>query len=241
MCDKQPFCLFQNYPRIFTIQNSNWKIVMKDVAIYGFGGFGREVACLLNKINELGKTWNLVGFFDDGFEVGTENRYGKVLGGIDALNSYKTPLNVVIAIANPKIIKKLVAGITNNKVEFPNLIAPNVNIFDTNAFEIGKGNIIFWGCRLSCDVAIGNFNLINGAVSLGHDVKIGDCNVLGPSTRLSGNCVVGNENLFGVESVVLQGIKIGYEKEIGIGSVVIRDTKDHTFYFGNPAKIIEGQ
>jgi len=32
---------------------------MKDIAIYGAGGFGREVACLINKINEVNPTWNL--------------------------------------------------------------------------------------------------------------------------------------------------------------------------------------
>ena len=39
---------------------------MKDIAIYGFGGFGREVACVIQAINEIEPTWNLVGFFDDG-------------------------------------------------------------------------------------------------------------------------------------------------------------------------------
>lgn len=212
---------------------------MKDIAIYGFGGFGREIACLLNKINELGPAWNLIGFFDDGVELGTVNNYGKTLGGLDALNSYPTDLNIIIAIAKPETIKKIVQNITNSNIEFPNIVAPNVNIFDLNTFTIGKGNVIFWGCRLSCDVEIGNFNLINGAVSLGHDVKLGDYNVLGPSTRLSGNCIVGDENLFGVESVVLQGMKIGTKTIIGIGSIVIRDTKDESIYFGNPAKIIK--
>ena len=214
---------------------------MKDIAIYGFGGFGREVACLLNKNNEIEPTWNFIGFFDDAFESGTENRYGRVLGNLNALNIYPTAVSIVIAIATPKYIRFITENITNSLVAFPNIIAPNVNIFDYEAFKIGIGNIIFWGCRLSCDVVIGNFNLMNGAVSLGHDVEIGSYNVMGPSTRLSGQCIVGDENLFGVESVVLQGIKIGNKTKLGIGSVVIRNTKDETFYFGNPAKIVEGQ
>ena len=44
---------------------------MKKIAIYGAGGFGREVACLLNKINEVKLTWELIGFFDDGLAIGT--------------------------------------------------------------------------------------------------------------------------------------------------------------------------
>ena len=45
---------------------------MKDIAIYGAGGFGREVACLLNAINANDAIWNLIGFFDD---VKTHDRH----------------------------------------------------------------------------------------------------------------------------------------------------------------------
>ena len=44
---------------------------MKKIAICGAGGFGKEVACILNLINEKQPTWELVGFFDDGKEKGT--------------------------------------------------------------------------------------------------------------------------------------------------------------------------
>ena len=61
---------------------------MNDIAIYGAGGFGREVACLLKLINEQKPTWNLVGFFDDGKEFGYKTEYGSVLGGIKEPVSY---------------------------------------------------------------------------------------------------------------------------------------------------------
>ena len=209
---------------------------MKDIAIYGAGGFGREIACLINQINEITPQWNIVGFFDDGVVAGTANRYGKVLGNLQTLKNYDKPLSIVIAIATPKYLKKLSESITNPNIDFPNIIAPNVNIFDKSAFKIGKGNLIFLGCRLSCDVSIGNFNLLNGAVSLGHDVKMGDFNVLQPSVRISGDSIVGSENFFGVHSLVLQGLKIGSNTRIGVGSVIMRNTKDNFLYMGNPAK-----
>ena len=80
---------------------------MKDIAIYGFGGFGREVACVIQAINEIELTWNLIGFFDDGHVEGEENRYGKVLGGIDVVNRYPQKLSVVMAIASPCVLQKL--------------------------------------------------------------------------------------------------------------------------------------
>lgn len=33
---------------------------MNDIAIYGVGGFGRELACLIHKINEKTPIWNLI-------------------------------------------------------------------------------------------------------------------------------------------------------------------------------------
>ena len=34
---------------------------MKDIAIFGIGGFGREVLALIKDINKVEPTWNFVG------------------------------------------------------------------------------------------------------------------------------------------------------------------------------------
>jgi sugar O-acyltransferase (sialic acid O-acetyltransferase NeuD family) len=209
---------------------------MEDILIYGAGGFGREIACLLKAINEVEPIWNFIGFIDDGVKAGHDNRYGTVLGNRDFLNNYSKRVAVAISIASPSVLQMLVAKITNKNVWYPNIIAPNVRLFDPESVTLGEGNLIFFGCRLSCDVSIGNFNLFNGAVSLGHDVKMGDYNVLGPSTRISGDTKVGDQNFFGVQAIVLQGLNIGNNTRIGTNSVVMRNTKDNALYFGNPAK-----
>ena len=208
---------------------------MKDIAIYGAGGFGREVACMINAINEESLTWNIIGFFDDGIAKGECNKYGVILGGIEELNSWKTELNVVYSIASPLILKKIVDKVTNKKILFPNIVAPNVNFLDKETIKIGQGNLFFFGTRVSCDVVIGNFNLLNGFVSLGHDAILGDFNILGPMVRVSGNTTVKDLNFFGVQAIVLQGLKIGSNTKIGANSVVIRNTKDGSLYLGNPA------
>ena len=43
---------------------------MKDIAIFGVGGFGREVLALIKDINKVTPTYNFIGFFDDGYEKG---------------------------------------------------------------------------------------------------------------------------------------------------------------------------
>jgi sugar O-acyltransferase (sialic acid O-acetyltransferase NeuD family) len=211
----------------------------KDIAIYGAGGFGREVACMIRAINEVDPQWNFIGFFDDGLVKGTKNIFGEIIGGIDDLNSWNKELNVVFSIATPHILKKVVGKITNTNIKFPNLVAPNVNFLHQESLQIGQGNLLFFGTRVSCEVTIGDFNLLNGFVSLGHDVQIGSFNVLGPMVRLSGNVTIQDENFFGVQSIVLQGLKMGYKTKVGANSVIIRNTKDETLYMGNPATRIK--
>ena len=211
---------------------------MKDIAIYGFGGFGREIASIIQSINNITPTWNIIGFFDDGVAKGTTNRYGEVLGNMEDLNSWSKPLNLVIAIASPTALQKLSSNIENQNICFPNIIAPTVLFFDKDTFVSGQGNVLCHNCRVSCDVELGNFNLMNGAVSLGHDVKIGDFNMMQPETRISGETIIGNVNFFGVRALVLQGLKIGDNTRIGASSVIMRKTKDGMTYFGNPARVM---
>jgi len=212
---------------------------MNDIIIYGAGGFGREIACVVAAINKKEPTWNLLGFIDDGIAQGTTNEYGQVLGGIDLLNAWSGKVAVAIAIATPAILEKIVLYVVNPVIWFPNIIAPSVFFFDENNVNMGHGNLVTFGCRFSCKTSLGNFNILNGQVSLGHDVTIGNYNVMMPETRISGESTIGCGNFFGARSLVLQRIKIGNSTRIGSGSVVMRKTKDGMTYFGNPAKVIK--
>ena len=209
---------------------------MKEIAIYGFGGFGREVACLIHHLNQAQEKWKLIGFFDDGVDAGEECKYGKVLGNMETLNAWGYPLSIAIAIGSPKFLKEIPEKITNPFINFPNIIAPNTFFFDRESVTIGKGNIITFGCRLSCDITIGDFNILNGCVSLGHDVVLGSHNILLPETRISGQSQLGNSNYLGSKVFISQCLHIGNNTRIGAGSIVLRNTKDNCLYMGNPAK-----
>ncbi|RHJ49829.1 NeuD/PglB/VioB family sugar acetyltransferase [Bacteroides sp. AM10-21B] len=212
---------------------------MKDIAIYGAGGFGREVACLLNRINEVEPQWNLIGFFDDGKEIGAVNEYGKVIGGMDMLNTWNSPLAIIIAIGSPKVIEKIVNRIENPNIDFPNIFAPDTIFMDKNNVFFGRGNLICTGCLFSCNVKIGNFNTFNGFVTIGHDTSFGDFNSVMPAVRISGEVNIGSRNFLGVASVVLQRIKIGNDTVIGANSTILRRTKDGYTYVGNPANVVK--
>ncbi len=210
----------------------------KKIAIYGAGGFGREVAGGIHRINkENAHKWEIIGFFDDNIPVGSKvSHYGCVLGGKEALNAVDEPIDLAIAVGDPKIRKLIRDSITNPNISYPNLIAPSFKILDPETFKIGEGNIIQNNCSVTCDVTIGNFNVFNGSNVIGHDDVIGDFNVLMPSVHLSGAVTVGDCNLLGVGSIVLQQISIGDHVTLGAGSVLMTKPKDGCTYIGVPAK-----
>lgn len=210
---------------------------MKEIAIFGAGGFGREIACIINQINQENHSWNLIGFFDDGYERGTCNEYGEILGKTEDLNQWPKPLSVVFAIGNPKTLRGVVENVVNPLVDYPNLVAPNVFMYDVNSLKMGKGNVICPNSVISCNIMMGDFNLLNVFTQIGHDTELGNYNIVMPSVNISGGIKIGNGNLFGVKSTILQYKKIGNDVTIAPGSVLSRNAKDGRLYLGNPAKV----
>ena len=211
---------------------------MKDIAIYGAGGFGKEVACMINnKINTADNMqWNVIGFFDDRKPEGMQiSHIGKVLGGLETLNNWPTPLCVAFGIGNSATIRQIVEQITNQKIEYPNLIHPSVDFADIESIKMGRGNIITRNVTFSVDVTIGDFNQFNSLSALAHDVVVGSYNVFMPLVRISGETHIGDNNFFGINAITLQQVKIGNNTRIGANSVVVSKTKDGNLYMGNPA------
>ena len=216
---------------------------MKDLAIFGAGGLSKEVASLIGRINNASKEgkWRIIGFFDDnpalkGMDV---SHFGKVLGGVEELNAWETPIDVAIAIGSPSAIRKVRERLINTLLSFPNIISPDFGIADKESFNIGEGNIIQGGCWASNDVTIGDYNLLNGDIVIGHDASIGNYNVFMPDIRVSGEVRIGECNLIGVGSIILQQIKIGNNVHLGAGAVLMTKPKDGCTYLGNPAKMFK--
>lgn len=213
---------------------------MKDIAIFGAGGFGKEVACLIRTINEseTEPRWNLIGFFDDDekWKGKMVSHFGICLGGVDTVNQYDKELDVVIAVGSPNFVKAIASRITNPRISFPNVIHPLTKYSDPETFVIGKGNIMQANCTMSCDVTLGDFNVLNGSVVFGHDVNVGSFNTFMPAVRVSGEVKVGDGNFFGVGSIILQQLKIGDSVRLAAGSVLMTKPKTGNLYMGVPAK-----
>src|SRR6185436_6443108 len=125
---------------------------MRDLVIYGAGGFGREVLLLIHQINADTKQWNVLGFIDDGKPGNTLVDDYEVLGGMKYLQQATIPLSVVIAIAEPALRRKIIDDLKHTTVEFPPLLHPAANVGDRKRNKILQGSIITAGNILTTSV-----------------------------------------------------------------------------------------
>lgn len=180
---------------------------MKDIVIIGAGGIGREVAWIIEEINAVNPTWNILGFVDDNSEMlGKELNGYRVLGGLDILDKLESKPEVIVAIANCRVKKDIVSRL-NGKFDFATVIYPSVRI--SKFIEVGQGSIIYPGVILTVNTKIGNHVIISGNCGIGHDTVIGDYSSVLWGSNFSGFDTVGEECFIGVGTKIIQGIKIG--------------------------------
>jgi len=211
---------------------------MKKIAIYGAGGFGREVKMLIDQINHYQSQYEFIGYFDDGLERGTIINKFQVIGGINELNSFSEELELVFSLADPKIKKRLLESITNLNVSFPILIHPNCLVGADNV-NIGEGTIICGGCILTIDIEIGAHVILNLGCTVGHDTKIGSfCSIM-PSVNISGEVEIGEAVYCGTGAKIINQLTIGESTIIGAGAVVAKSLPSNCTAVGVPAKIVK--
>lgn len=209
---------------------------MKDIVIIGAGGFGREVAWLIEDINEKEETWNLIGFIDEDKEIHGKKLNGyKVLGGFEYLKG-KKDIYYVCAIGNSLSRKKIIQEKCNDLIA-AKLIHPSVIM--SKHIEIGNGTIICAGSILTVNLSLGNHVIVNLDCTIGHDVNVEDFVTIYPSVNISGNCNISECSEIGTGAQIIQGKNIGKNTIIGAGSVVVKNIEGNCTIVGVPAKKIK--
>lgn len=210
---------------------------MKDLYIIGAGGFGREVAWLVERLNDENPTWSLKGFVDDNRHLwGTMEDSYPVLGGIEYLMR-KEGAYAVCAVGSAVTRKRIVERLKGSAVHFATLIDPSVLM--SKRVAVGEGSIICAGTIITVDVTIGRHVIINLDCTLGHDDVVGDFVTMYPSVNVSGNVVLGACTELGTGMQIIQGKRIATEAIVGAGSVVVREIVEGGTYVGAPAKKIK--
>lgn len=210
----------------------------KELYIIGAGGFGRETAWLVDRINQRSPEWELKGFIDrEASEKEIFAKY-KIIGGDEYLNTINHTIWIVCAIGSPLRRKKVIEQLKKNSyIRFATLVDPSVILSERVC--IGEGCILCAGTVLTVDVTLGCHVIINLSCTVGHDTIIGDFVTVNPGTNLSGNVIVGAYTSLGTGMQVIQGRTIGEESIVGAGAVVVSDIPKNCTAVGIPAKPIK--
>jgi len=211
---------------------------MKDIIIIGAGGFGREIKCLLDDINDFAEdeVYNIVGFVDDGIAENTDIQNLKVLGSLDYLKKIDKNVYVCLGVGDPKTKQLITSKLS--EFDFPTLIHPTVSMSGYN-ITIGKGSIICKGVLLTCDIKIEKYVTVNLQCTIGHDVLINNYSSIMPSVNISGEVILKENVYIGTGATIINQKTIGRNAIIGAGAVVTIDIPDNCTAVGAPAKPIK--
>ena len=213
---------------------------MKPLVIIGAGDFGREVVCLIERINSFAgeKIWDLLGFVDDDPKLNEKDIDGyPVLGNSQWLQDHNEEIYAVCSVGVGKTREKIIKKFDNTNIKYATLIDPAAILFKN--YTIGEGSIICAGSVISVNVTVKEHTIINLNCTLGHDAYINEFCTINPGTNISGKVVVGKCTDLGTGTKIIQGLRIGKETTVGAGAVVIKDIPDNVLAVGCPAKIVK--
>lgn len=212
---------------------------MKDLIIIGASGFGREVVWLVERINAVKMTWNIVGFIDDNAAIhGSFINGYQVLGGCEKVSEYPDTY-FVCAVGATKVRRAIITKLelNINDLHYATLIDPSAII--SKRVNIGSGCIICAGSIITVDISIGDHVIINLDCTIGHDAVIHDFVTLYPSVNISGSTSISEYAELGTGVQIIQGKSIGSETIVGAGAVVVHDLPEKCTAVGSPAKPIK--
>lgn len=198
---------------------------MTKIAIYGAGGFGREVAWLAESCTVDGSTVEVVCFIDDDPVLEGTRLNGIPVLGLEAARRQVPDARVVGGTGNPGLRRQLMEKARTAGFQFGRLIHPETKA--SRLVTYGEGVVVCAGNILTTNIRIGDHVQINLACTIGHDVVLDDYATLAPGVHVSGCVHLGKRVYVGTGAVIINGtpespLTIGDDAVIGAAACVIR-------------------
>jgi len=218
-------------------------------AVYGAGGFAREVAPLIRRMWLHGDP--MLPHAEDGtadvvFVDDSEGRARAMNGypviSFDELTSPEHHLRkIVVGIGSGEVRARLEEKCKAAGLKVITAIAPTAVIMDE--VSIGEGSVICDQVILTSNIAIGRSFQANLNCYVGHDCVIGDYVTFAPRVNCNGNVHIGDNVYIGTNASIIQGSKdepltVGESSIIGMGAVVTKPVPPRSVVAGNPARVI---
>ena len=190
------------------------------LALYGYGGHAREVACQINK--------EVTFFVDDIYA----NDIAKPISEFNP-KKYK----MLVAVSDSRDRESIVAKLPKETKYFT-FIHPTAQLMNDN-IEIGECGFIGARSILTTNIKLGKHALLNRGNHIGHDTVIGDYFSMMPNAIVGGNVTVKDYVYLGSCSNIREKINISPDVIIGMNAAVVKNITEGGTYVGVPAKKIK--
>ena len=216
------------------------RILMSKInAIYGTGGFAREVMPILRE--QCPNDENI--FIVHKKYMHTQNSINgyPLMSYEDFVKISSKDKNVTIAISDTAIRSKVSNQIDNSHIKQQSILSKTSLIMDN--VSISDGVIICPFVTLTSNISIGKNFHANIYSYVAHDCIIGENVTFAPSVKCNGNVIIEDNVFIGTGAIIKQGKKdnpivIGANSIISAGSFVTRNVSKSTTVFGNPARVL---
>jgi sugar O-acyltransferase (sialic acid O-acetyltransferase NeuD family) len=206
---------------------------LNKLLLIGAGGFGRDVAGMVQHGNQTVPAWDLVGFLDDNDRLWGALIDGvPVLGGLDVASAYPDAY-LVCCVADPLAREGLVARASQERHRWATVIHPTAVVL--SSASVGEGCIICPHSAVKAGAVLGAHVHVNSHCSIGHEAELADFVTLSPQAVITGQAKLGIGAFVGASATVLPRVTVGTHAVIGAGAVAIHDVAARTTVVGVPA------
>jgi sugar O-acyltransferase (sialic acid O-acetyltransferase NeuD family) len=213
--------------------------MMRPLVILGTGGNAYDLLDLVEAINGVTPTWDVIGFLDDAKPPGTPHLGLPILGSLDEAWRLPPGLAFVNTIGCERTFRRLPEILASTGLDagrFATLVHPAASV--SARAGLGRGVVVGFGAAVSGGARIGDLVALGPGCLVGHDAAIRDYSILAPGAVLSDSVRVGRGCYLGSRSTVRQYLRVGDGALVGMCAVVVREVPPGSTVAGNPARIV---
>jgi len=195
------------------------------IVIYGAGGHGRSLAALIRLLD----SFEMIGFLDDGYDVGEGVLGLALLGGSEKLDELAEDgillaVNGVGGIGDLQPRLRVFNLLRQAGFTCPTVVHPSA--FLEESVTLGDGIQVFPYAYVGTEVQVGYGTIINTGAIVSHNCVLGQYVNLSPGATLAGDVTVCEGALIGMRATVNLNVQVGKRARIGNGATIKSDVPD---------------